>query len=537
MYLPFRIPLCSLILLFCPCKSYSKNKFLEFGELNFQSCVFSKGRNETYQNIAPRGGGSGFARVQRQQHLSVKSDNSPLLKNVARRAFHFWHGAGKIYFSYKILQAKTFIQSIFICDKYERDMRKKTVFDKLHEINSEKMLNLCLELQGFYLKSGQYFGTRHDFMPEAYLRKLGTLHDQVPPMPAQKVQALIEKELSAPLNSVFKSINLEEPVGSASLSQVHEGVLRISGERVAVKVQYPHAKTMMKSDLKNLRRAFTYLERFEIKQDLVTPIKELENQIDKEFDFKREAGAMDHMCLAMKAAKMSNIMVPMTRFASSRLLIMTFLDGVPLSRLSKQISDNIFEEVIDIRRKRSFIGKAVAKRMLSALAKAWGHMVFNEGLFNADPHPGNILLMPGRKFGLLDWGQTKTIDLNLRYKIARTIRALKQNDADTIVQCFYDLGFEVQNPEDKISIQKMVRAMFDTRGKVDMSPFSEHSLLKINPVTQIPADMYFVLRAVQMFRGMSSKVGVDFSLADAWSPFADAVLRNYLVPVSSTPTS
>jgi len=469
--------------------------------------------------------------VQTDGKLNIASDNAPLLTNVAARAYHFWSGAAEIYLSYKKLQLKSALMLRFKYWNTEiREKKKQELFDRLHEKNSVKMLNLCLELQGFYLKSGQYFGTRHDFMPEPYLRHLGTLHDQVPPMPGDKVQRIIETELSAPIGAVFKSINLEKPVGSASLSQVHEGYLRLSGERVAIKVQYPHAQEMMKSDLKNMKRAFQFLQKYEINQDLVTPIVELEKQIDNEFDFKKEAGAMDRMNLAMRAARMGKIWIPRSRFASSRLLIMTFLDGVPLSRFSEQAeSTNKNEEIIDLRKKSGRIGKAVAKRMLGVLAKAWGHMIFNEGLFNADPHPGNILLMPGRKIGLLDWGQTTTVDLSLRYKLAKTIRAMNDNKFDDIVQCFFELGFVVVNPEDKESIIKMVKGMFDTSNLedgIDMSPFSEGSLLKMNPVTQIPADMYFVLRAVQMFRGLSMKIGVDFSLADAWSGFADQVLKS-----------
>ncbi|CAM9142122.1 unnamed protein product, partial [Heterosigma akashiwo] len=457
--------------------------------------------------------------------LLTAEDNAPLLTTNAQRAYHFWSGALRIYLSYKALQARTVFAGA---------ARKQELFDALHEVNAKKMLNLCLELQGFYLKSGQYFGTRHDFMPRAYLRELSQLHDQVPPMPAAKVKAIVERELCAPLGSVFRSLDLSAPVGAASLSQVHVGFLKRTGEKVAVKVQYPHAKEMMVSDLSNLRKAFSFLQRYEINQDLVTPILELEKQLDNEFDFRREAGAMDRICLAMQKARMRKIAVPKSVFAKPQLLIMSFLEGVPLSRFADEhaLMGDTPEGLaasLDPRRPRvsGRVGKVVAARMLNILAKAWGYMIFKEGLFNGDPHPGNLLLMPGRRIGLLDWGQTKVIEPGLQYKIAQTILAMRGGADAEVVRWFFALGFEVQNPGDHASIVKMVRGMFDTReilGKDDLNPFAEASLLKLNPVTQIPEDIYFVLRAIQMFRGLSTKVGVRFSLAEAWAPYAREVV-------------
>ncbi|CAN0359203.1 unnamed protein product, partial [Laminaria digitata] len=101
-----------------------------------------------------------------------------------------------------------------------REQQRKDWWNGVHELNSDRMLKLCLDLRGFYLKSGQFLGTRHDFMPKVYLKKLGRLHDDVPPMAASRVSKVLSRELDEPVEELFSSFNLTHPVGSASISQV-----------------------------------------------------------------------------------------------------------------------------------------------------------------------------------------------------------------------------------------------------------------------------------------------------------------------------
>jgi len=200
--------------------------------------------------------------------------------------------------------------------------------ETLHDKNSDRMMRLCLSMRGFYLKTGQFLGTRHDFMPHSYTTTLSSLHDNVPPpLGAVEVRALLEEELQGPLEQFFCSIDLERPIGAASIAQVHKGVWRESGEEVAIKIQYPHAQVchtrthththantcalththihashrhintsnkhtshahahthhththtqrLMNGDLRNLRMLAEFLQRTELKVDLLSAIKELQ---------------------------------------------------------------------------------------------------------------------------------------------------------------------------------------------------------------------------------------------------------------------
>ena len=103
-------------------------------------------------------------------------------------------------------------------------------WDALHEKNSKRMLELCLSLRGFYLKSGQFLATRHDFMPRQYTSKLSRLHDDIPALGSERIKKIIEKELQAPIEEYFSELDLKNPVGSASIAQVHFGRWKATGE-------------------------------------------------------------------------------------------------------------------------------------------------------------------------------------------------------------------------------------------------------------------------------------------------------------------
>ena len=161
---------------------------------------------------------------------------------------------------------------------------------------------MCLQLRGFYLKAGQFLATRHDLVPGAWCRTLATLHDSVPPMPAAQVREIVEAEAGRPLEDVFESIDLEVPLGSASIGQVHRAVLRHppagaaagvgAGAAVAVKVQNPEAERTMLGDLDQLRVLAGLLQRFELPFDLLSPLRELRRRVACEFDFVQEAATM-----------------------------------------------------------------------------------------------------------------------------------------------------------------------------------------------------------------------------------------------------
>ena len=389
------------------------------------------------------------------------------------RNLNFWGRAGRIYTTYKILQIRLRSQRLLSRIFYRRSLSSdstKSIWDQQHEINAQRMINLCLGLRGFYLKTGQFLGTRHDFMPPQYTQKLSRLHDNVPPLPAEKIKDIIESELKGPLDKYFTEIDLEHPIGSASVAQVHRGKWKSTGERVAVKVQYPNAEALMKSDLRNLRMLAEFLQRTELKFDILSSIKELQRNIHHEFDFINEAKNMETMRESLKSV-VPEVILPRALYASKRSLVMTYVDGRNLGKLA-EFAHNRMNMLVPV-----WVKQQMGRKILDVVSKAWGEMIFNLQWFNSDPHPGNICLC-GNKIGLLDWGQMKRLSDDSIYKFARFVEAMNSRDQNKTVDAFLDLGIKVGNPERRNSVEGMAVTMLDTRVMpgFDMDPFSPNNV-------------------------------------------------------------
>jgi predicted unusual protein kinase regulating ubiquinone biosynthesis (AarF/ABC1/UbiB family) len=293
----------------------------------------------------------------------------------------FWGRAGRIYTSYKLLQVKIRGKKIINRVTFRRNTQMITnttqsLWENQHEVNSQRMINMCLGLRGFYLKTGQFLGTRHDFMPQAYTKKLSTLHDNVPPLSGTVIRQVLETELNGPIEQFFIKLNLDKPIGSASVAQVHDGIWRATGEHVAVKIQYPNAEKLMKGDLRNLRMLAEFLQRTELKFDILSSIKELQKNIHNEFDFINEGKNMDMMRIHLKKS-VPEVQLPRSIFASKRALVMTYIEGSNLGRLSEfsHTKRNVFVPL--------FAKQQMGRQILDVLAKAWGEMIFNLQFFNA----------------------------------------------------------------------------------------------------------------------------------------------------------
>eukprot|EP00775_Hariotina_reticulata_P010212 gene10212-10373_t len=192
---------------------------------------------------------------------------------------------------------------------------------------------------------------------------------------------------------------------------------------------------------------------------------------------------------------------------SQRLMVMTFMEGLPLLRLRDKVA-----HLPKWKREKA------ARRILARVSEAYGLMILGEGLFQADGHPGNILVQPGGRVALLDYGQSKQLGDKDKRAFADLIMAMHRGDRRAISEALDCLA--VATSKDDINLRSdMAYGMFDTRGKVD--PFDQNSPIKQAAIEKFPPDMFFVLRVVQLLRGMANGMGIDdFSTADQWAPLA-----------------
>ncbi|CAN4084890.1 unnamed protein product [Withania somnifera] len=453
--------------------------------------------------------------------MNVQFDSKDFQEKVSacfrpwQRSFQFWIRAVDIYTGYKVFQLRVGL---------EKDVQnQEAMWERQHEVASEKIYNMCSDLGGFFLKAAQLIG-KPDLAPAAWVRRLVTLCDQAPATSYNMIRVVLEKELGQNFDELFESFDVD-PLGSASIAQVHRARLKGDKKDVVVKVQHPGVQELMMTDIHNLQAFALYLQKMDIKFDLYSLTKEIEKQIGYEFNFLREADAMDRIRRFLyENNKKSPVMVPQVirDIVTRRVLVMEYIDGTPILKLGDEMA----------KRGISPDGKiaAVARQnILKSLSLAYGQMILRSGFFHADPHPGNILIRRGAEVALLDYGQVKDLPENLRLGYANLILAIADDDTTRARESFKELGINtLSNCEDEQKeMLKLAEGMFDTKlplGVKTMQPFSEDSSVKKIAVEAFPEELFSVLRTLQLLRGLSVGMGISHSCAEQWRPIAEEAL-------------
>ncbi|KAH9776659.1 protein kinase superfamily protein [Citrus sinensis] len=449
-----------------------------------------------------------------------------------QRSFQFWVRAAEIYAGYKAFQVRV----SFVKDVQKQD----AMWERQHELAAEKIYAMCSDLGGFFLKVAQVVG-KPDLAPAAWVRRLVTLCDRAPATPYDTVQLVVENELGRSVSEMFETFD-RDPLGSASIAQVHRARLRGDKDDVVVKVQHPGVRDLMMTDIRNLQAFALYMQKTDIKFDLFSITKEMEKQIGFEFDFAREADAMERIRhFLYKNNTKSPVLVPrlLPDMVTRKVLLMEYIDGIPILNLG----DEIAKRGINPGGK---IAATAKQNILKSLTLAYGQMILKSGFFHADPHPGNILICKALcatfylssylKYGmielqvaLLDYGQVKDLPDNLRLGYARLVLAIADNDPIGAAESYRELGIETLSKceDEQKEMFKLAQTMFDTKlppGVVMLQPFSEDSSIKKIAVRAFPEELFSVLRTVHLLRGLSVGLGINYSCAEQWRPIAEEAL-------------
>jgi ubiquinone biosynthesis protein len=278
------------------------------------------------------------------------------------------------------------------------------------------------ELGLTFLKFGQVLAMRRDLLPGAYIKELEQLHDQLPALGIEAVRATIEAELGAPLKELFVSFN-ETPLAAATIAQVHEATMP-DGRHVAVKVQRPDLEEMISTDIAALtylaalgESLFPRLRAF----DLPVLVSEFSNSLNRETDFTHEARSIILFRAAL--AEIPDLWIPdiVAERSSGNILTMEFSDG----------------ERIDLYAK---VHPEAMPKLINTLVRLTLQTIFEEGLFHADPHPGNVLVLPDGRLSLLDFGMTGELDEQMRESLTLLLEAVVKGDARAATEAYLELA-------------------------------------------------------------------------------------------------
>jgi ubiquinone biosynthesis protein len=278
-------------------------------------------------------------------------------------------------------------------------------------------LRLTLEQLGpTFVKAGQMLALRPDYVPLEYAEALRGLHTHAAPFPAAEAVAIIEAELGAPLGTLYAEFG-QEPFAAASLAQVHRARLP-DGRQVAVKVQRPGVSVQVERDLALLAMLARRFERLQPGSVAFRPseaVAELAQYTRRELDFRREARTAGRLRQLLAADDRIVIPAVITGRSSRRVLTTEFLDGLPPGPAA------------DLRR-----AGIDPEAGLRAGAAAMLRQVFQFGLFHADPHPGNVLFLPGGRIGFVDFGMFGRLDPSERRRMAFVFWALADGDYEAV---------------------------------------------------------------------------------------------------------
>lgn len=393
---------------------------------------------------------------------------------------------GQIYLGYKAIQALEKLGGA----------RTDNLYRRQHRRSAELVYRTATRLQGLLIKSCQFIGTRADVLPDEYIEVLSRLQDRVPPRPFAEIAATVERELGRPLAAVFRELD-PVPLAAASLAQVHRGRLR-DGREAAVKVQYADIARLVDVDLRAFAFFVNLLARIERSFDLRLIIRELRKYLPLELDFEHEARNAER--IRANLAHRSDVLVPRVyaEHTTKKLLVMEYLPGIKITDVDGLVAAGIDKQEV--------------ARLLS---EVYCHQILVDGFFHADPHPGNILVQPGPRLVLLDFGLAKDFPPGFQTSVAELTAAILANDPPRVAAAFHALGFRTRNGGND-SLLALGEA-FLGRAARNGKPYADRELiehfnnelprlLRANPIVEAPSDLLLVVRVMGLLAGIGKQL-------------------------------
>lgn len=393
--------------------------------------------------------------------------------------------------------------------------------DVKHRITFAERLRLTLQDLGpSFIKLGQIVSTRPDIIPEDVITELKKLQDAVPPITYEEVRDTIESTLGSPIDDVFTHFDTE-PLASASIGQVHVARFEHEGEDVdvVVKVQRPHIRNTIERDIDLLYGFARLIERFIPESRIYNPsglVREFDTTIMAELDFLREADNAERFARNFEPK-------PHIRFpriyrdrTSRKVLTMERFHG-----------DKITDAVAG-----GTSGEKVAKLALQAVAQ----MIYEDGFFHADPHPGNILILGTPKepiLGLLDLGLVGRISDRMRDGMIDLMLASIREDIDALTDALLALG-KPRGTIDKEALRALVASLSEKYLGRPIQEIEVSGLIQdlvtgaVQFDIEMPTELLMVGKALMTIEGIGKEIYPELDVYAELRPyFLKLVWRRY----------
>jgi ubiquinone biosynthesis protein len=311
----------------------------------------------------------------------------------------------------------------------------REALDALHLRSARRVYQASVRRGGGLLKVGQLLSARPDLLPDAWVAELSRLQDMVPAVPFAAIRATVEEDLGASLESLFEGFE-PEPVGSASIAQVHRAWTR-EGREVAVKVRRPGIERLLALDLDLLEAFLPSVRSLLPEADWETVCAEIRTGLCGEVDFAREAATADRLADFFSDHPAIRVPRPIPSLCAERVLTTDFFHGI-------RITDVLAGWSQAARAGDASAEERVARTLGLAL-EAYLRQVLEAGLFQADPHPGNLLVTDRGELVLLDFGCARALTPAARGRYLALVQAFLAGDGPRVSSLLHELGFATRS--------------------------------------------------------------------------------------------
>ena len=375
-----------------------------------------------------------------------------------------------------------------------------------HEQRAAKLIDAFVSLGPTFVKLAQVFGSRPDVVPEPYLSALGTLTDRVPAVPFDEIEHEIVNAYGRKPEEMFESFD-RNALASGSLGQVYRA--RYQGRDVVVKILRPGVEELVASDIHAVTRILDVIMRYWSNSHLRgfrVVVDEFTKRIGEEMDFRQEAA--NAIAIADRFASNPRVLVPdiETDLTRQRVIVMEYMEGTRVDSLAPLIADK----------------KISGQRVVESVVEAYIQMMLVDGLFHADPHPGNLLVTDDGRLVLLDFGMVVRVETEMRRTLIRTAMAAVSRNSAGVINGFYDLGI-VEPGTDMSTIHRLVDVLLEMAFEGGASADIANRILSDRTLAEdvmktiydwpimLRGELVYFGRAVALIEGIGARYVPDFN--------------------------
>ena len=435
------------------------------------------------------------------------------------RSIRRYRQIGAVLFKYGFDQVVEYLNLSHFVTRGKRILRRNE--SRIAQLSPAERMRLALEELGpTFVKLDQILSTRPDVIPKIYIEEFAKLQDKVPSFPFEQVRIQIRAELGENAEELFSWID-PEPAAAASIAQVHRARLH-SGEEVVIKVRRPEVVDLVETDIDVLMGLALLAEKHLTGSEVYDPVglvREFARTIRREMDFSREGRTIEKMTANFAGGKYLHFPKVFWQTSAKGILTLEYIDGIKVSDLAA-------------------LDEAGLDRILIARrgADAFLEMILVHGFFHADPHPGNVLILPENVICLLDFGMVGRLDTRLKNYLMDLLLSIIRRDVDGVIELLNFSG-EGCDPDKAGALRRDISEFIESYYELPLQEIEVGNMLLefIEVITtyhiKLQTDLMLLTKALINIEGMGRKLDPHFDMIEHIKPFLEKSLQEKASPV------